>query len=165
MTEAVAKALQARMFERKDGVWLFPQMVMDDAARAKMTARQRLTSVLSAEGELGMVSVVRKFRTTAAILNRIVSGYFDFAEIQAMRHNPMYMSDYVEHLDRILQSTGEQLLVGQGKVSHEQAMTKARQEYRKFQTKTLTPVETAYLETIKSLSRIAKKKPKKDMGE
>ena len=32
MTEAVAKALQARMFERKDGVWLFPQMVMDDAA-------------------------------------------------------------------------------------------------------------------------------------
>ena len=100
-----------------------------------------------------------------AILNRIVSGYFDFAEIQAMRHNPMYMSDYVEHLDRILQSTGEQLLAGQGKVSHEQAMTKARQEYRKFQTKTLTPVETAYLETIKSLPRIAKKKPKKDMGE
>ena len=43
--------------------------------------------------------------------------------------------------------------------------TKARQEYRKFQAKTLTPVETAYLETIKSLSRIAKKKPKKDMGE
>ena len=33
------------------------------------------------------------------ILNNIVSGYFDFAEIQAMRHNPMYMADYVEHLD------------------------------------------------------------------
>ena len=41
MTEAVAKALQARMFERKDGVWLFPQMVMDDASRAKMTARAK----------------------------------------------------------------------------------------------------------------------------
>ena len=81
-----------------------------------------------------MDSVVRKFRTTAA--EGLV--YFDFAEVQAMRHNPMYMSDYVEHLDRILQSTGEHLL---------------------------TPVETAYLETIKSLSRIAKKKPKKDMGE
>ena len=38
------------------------------------------------------------------------SGYFDFAEIQAMRHNPMYMSDYVEHLDNVLKTTGEKLL-------------------------------------------------------
>ena len=48
MTEAVAKALQARMFERKDGVWLFPQMVMDDAARVKMTARAK--ELLANEG-------------------------------------------------------------------------------------------------------------------
>ena len=59
------------------------------------------------------------------ILNGIVSGYFDFAEVQAMRHRPMHMSDYVEHLDRVLSSTGEQLLVGAGKVSHKQAMEKA----------------------------------------
>lgn len=39
------------------------------------------------------------------ILNGIVSGYFDFAEVQAMRHRPMHMSDYVEHLDRVLSST------------------------------------------------------------
>lgn len=99
-----------------------------------------------------------------AILNRIVSGYFDFAEVQAMRHNPMYMSDYVEHLDRILQSTGEKVLEGSGGVSHEAAVRKARSEYRKFQVKTLTPVEVAYLETIKSVSRIAKRKgkPSKD---
>ena len=100
-----------------------------------------------------------------AILNRIVSGYFDFAEVQAMRHNPMYMSDYVEHLDRILQSTGEQLLTGPGKVSHEQAMEKAHREYRKFQVKALTPVEAAYLETIKSVSRIAKRKYKRGKGD
>jgi len=104
-------------------------------------------------------------KSELAILNRIVSGYFDFAEVQAMRHNPMYMSDYVEHLDRILQSTGERLLKGQGKVSHEQAMVKARQEYRKFQAKTLTPVETAYLETIKSVSRIAKRKSRIGKGD
>ncbi len=61
------------------------------------------------------------------ILNGIVSGYFDFAEVQAMRHRPMHMSDYVEHLDRVLSSTGEQLLVGAGKVSHKQAMEKANQ--------------------------------------
>ena len=41
------------------------------------------------------------------ILNNIVSGYFDFAEIQAMRHNPMHMADYVEHLDNVLKTTGE----------------------------------------------------------
>lgn len=40
------------------------------------------------------------------VLNGIVSGYFDFAEVQAMRHRPMHMSDYVEHLDRVLSSTG-----------------------------------------------------------
>ena len=77
-----------------------------------------------------------------------------------MRHNPMYMSDYVEHLDKILQSTGDKVLVGPGKVSHETAMQKARQEYRKFQVKALSPVEVAYLETIKSVSRIAKRKGK-----
>ena len=99
-----------------------------------------------------------------AILNRIVSGYFDFAEVQAMRHTPMYMSDYVEHLDKILASTGSQLLVGNGTVSHEQAVEKARQEYRKFQVKTLSPVEKAYLETIKTVSRIASRKRKPSAG-
>lgn len=48
------------------------------------------------------------------ILNNIVSGYFDFAEIQAMRHNPMYMADYVEHLDNVLKTTGEKVLQGVG---------------------------------------------------
>lgn len=65
------------------------------------------------------------------ILNNIVSGYFDFAEIQAMRHHPMYMSDYVEHLDNILKTTGEKLLQGAGKISHAQAMEKVAEEYRK----------------------------------
>lgn len=45
------------------------------------------------------------------ILNNIVSGYFDFAEVQAMRHNPMYMSDYVEHLDNVLKTTDGEINV------------------------------------------------------
>lgn len=94
------------------------------------------------------------------ILNNIVSGYFDFAEIQAMRHNPMYMSDYVEHLDRILRSTGEALLEGAGTVSHAQALEKARREYKKYQVKTLSPVEEAYLQTIKDVEKTARKKTK-----
>ncbi len=90
------------------------------------------------------------------ILNGIVSGYFDFAEVQAMRHNPMYMSDYVEHLDRVLASTGEQVLVGAGKVSHKQAMEKAGKEYQRFLVQNLSPVEEAYLETIKAVEKTAK---------
>ena len=74
------------------------------------------------------------------ILNGIVSGYFDFAEVQAMRHNPMHMSDYVEHLDRILSTTGEQILVGAGNISHKQAMDKANLEYQRFLVQNLSPV-------------------------
>ena len=96
------------------------------------------------------------------ILNNIVSGYFDFAEIQALRHNPMYMSDYVEHLDRILRSTGESLLEGAGMVSHTQALEKAKREYKKYQAKTLSPVEKAYLQTIKDVEKTARKKTKEE---
>lgn len=85
------------------------------------------------------------------VLNNLVSGYFDFAEIQAMRKRAMYMSDYITQLDNILGSTGESLLSGAGKVSHQQAMEKATREYRKYQEKTLTEVEKSYLETIKML--------------
>ena len=92
------------------------------------------------------------------ILNNLVSGYFDFAEVQAMRHNPMHMSDYIEHLDRVLSTTGEKLLEGAGTVSHKQAMEKAEQEYRKYQVDTLSPIEEAYLETIRETEKLAKGK-------
>ena len=96
------------------------------------------------------------------ILNNLVSGYFDFAEVQAMKHNPMYMTDYVEHLDRILSSTGEKVLEGAGTVSHSQAIEKAKAEYKKYQVKTLSPVEQEYLQTIKGLEKQAKAKVKKN---
>ena len=95
------------------------------------------------------------------ILNNIVSGYFDFAEIQAMRHHPMYMSDYVEHLDNVLKTTGEKLLQGAGTISHAQAMEKATEEYRKYQVQNLSPVEEEYIESIKNLHSTVKKKAKK----
>ena len=91
------------------------------------------------------------------VLNNLVSGYFDFAEIQAMRHVPMYMSDYIAHLDSILSSTGQKILDNAGQVSHQQAIDKATEEYRKWQNNTLSPVEEAYLETIKSLEAKTKK--------
>ena len=94
------------------------------------------------------------------VLNNIISGYFDFAEIQAMRHNPMHMRDYVEHLDSILNATGENLLKGAGTVSHQQAIDKAKAEYKKYQVQNLSPVEEAYLNSIKQIEKTAKKKSK-----
>ena len=92
------------------------------------------------------------------VLNNLVSGYFDLAEINAIEHKPMYMDDYVKQLDTVLSSGNRKLLVGSGTVSHKQAMDKAKSEYRKYQEITLTPVEQAYLESIKKISKDVKKK-------
>lgn len=94
------------------------------------------------------------------ILNNLVSGYFDFAEVQAIRRKLVYMKDYINQLDAILSSTGEPLLVGAGNVSHEQAMQKATEEYRKWQNNTLSPVEQEYLDAIKILEKEGKKRLK-----
>lgn len=91
------------------------------------------------------------------VLGNIVSGYFDFAEVQAMRKNPMYMKDYIERLDAILSATGEKLLLDAGKVSRDAALEKATAEYRKYQAQTLSPVEEAYLKTIQDTEKTVKK--------
>ena len=95
------------------------------------------------------------------VLNQMVSGYFDFAEVQAIRHRPMYMSDYVEQLDNILRATGEEVLLHAGKISHAQAMEKAKAEYKRYQAQTLSPVEEEYLKTIKQLGKTAKTEAEK----
>ena len=77
-----------------------------------------------------------------------------------MRRLPMYMEDYVKQLDSILSSTGQILLNGPGSVSHQEAMEKAEEEYRKFQVRELSPVERAYLDTLKALNAKAKTKGK-----
>ena len=95
------------------------------------------------------------------IMNNLVSGYFDLAEINAIEHKPMYMSDYIEQLDAILSSGGRELLSGSGQVSHDAAVAKAKDEYRKYQEATLSPVEVAYLETIKETGKQAKREIRK----
>ena len=93
-------------------------------------------------------------------LGQIVSGYLDFAQRQAEREVPMKMKDWVEHLDAILTATGEQLLLDAGTVSHDKAVEKAETEYRKYQVKTLSPVESAYLDTIKTVQKKVEEKVK-----
>lgn len=89
-------------------------------------------------------------------LGQLVSGYLDFAERKAERHEAMTMADWAKHLDTILTMNGEQLLIGAGSVSHKQAIDKATDEYKKYQQNTLSDVERAYLDTIKQLEE---KKP------
>jgi hypothetical protein len=86
-------------------------------------------------------------------LGQIVSGYLDFAERQAEREQTMTMTDWATHLDKILTVSGEKLLQGAGKISHEKAIDKAATEYKKYQAKTLSEVEKAYLESIKNVQK------------
>ncbi len=90
-------------------------------------------------------------------LGQIVSGYLDFAERQAEREQTMTMADWSAHLDRILTMGGEHLLQGAGSISHEQAIDKAKDEYKKYQARTLSEVEQAYLDCIEELSTKTKK--------
>ena len=87
-------------------------------------------------------------------MGQLVSGYLDFAERQAEREQIMTMEDWVKHLDNILTVTGEQLLVGNGSVTHQKAMEKAETEYKKYKAKTLSDVEKDYLDAIKELGNL-----------
>ena len=70
----------------------------------------------------------------------------------------MTMADWAEHLDRLLTMNGEKLLEGAGSVSHQKAIDKATSEYRKYQQKTLSDVEKAYLESLKEVRQITEEK-------
>ena len=72
----------------------------------------------------------------------------------------MYMKDYIKQLDMILSSTGEKMLNGPGRISHKKDIQKAKAEYRKYQVKTISPVEEEYLNTIKEINNKIEKKEK-----
>ena len=91
-------------------------------------------------------------------MGQLVSGYLDFAERQAEREQIMTMQDWSDHLDRILTMSGEQLLEGNGSVSHRQAVDKATDEYKKYKAKTLSDVEQDYLNSLQLLQKKANKK-------
>jgi len=87
-----------------------------------------------------------------ARLNRMVSAFFDLAELQAMEHKPMYMKDWVRELDDFSKRYGKGVLQNAGTISYKEALEKAEQEYEKYREKTkdeLSKVENDYLENIK----------------
>lgn len=93
-------------------------------------------------------------------LNRLVSAYFELAELRAMDHQIMHMVDHIKALDKLLSDYGEGVLVDSGTISHKKAIEKAESEYRKYQVKTLSSVEKAYLENVKLIEKKVKRKVK-----
>jgi len=92
------------------------------------------------------------------VLNNIVSAYFDLAEVKAMDEEPMTMQDWLMQFDKLIAAFDKKVLTNPGQTSHKQAIEKAEKEYRKYQVKTLSPVEEAYLDTIKTVQKRVEKK-------
>lgn len=121
-----------------------------------------LTTFQGARPHLTDAVIVKNYLNEKELraLGQIVSGYLDFAERLAERKVPMKMKDWADHLDAILSATGEQLLLGAGSVSHKKAVEKAKREYTKYQAKTLSDVEHAYLDSVKTIQKKVEKKVK-----
>ena len=114
-----------------------------------------LTSFRGTHPTASDVTVAKNYlsETELRFLNNMVSGYFDFAENQALMHKPMTMHDYRVLLDNILSANGTKVLDGPGSVSAEQAREKALAEYRKYQVRELTPVEKAYMAQLQETTK------------
>lgn len=98
------------------------------------------------------------------ILNRIVTLYLDFAELQALERKAMYMKDWIIKLDDFLRLSGRDILEHAGKIAHEDALQKARTEYEEWHQEQLsqpTEVEKHFVEVVQEVKRL-EKRDKKD---
>ena len=89
-------------------------------------------------------------------LELIVSGYLDFAEIQANRNIPMTMEDWAKHLDRILIANEQEILTNAGKISMEVAKAHAETEWEKYriiQDRIYQSDFDLFLENVKKLNK------------
>lgn len=92
-------------------------------------------------------------------LNKIVTAYLDIAEVHALNQEPMYMQDWLETIDDYLKMTRRNILETKGTITHKQALDRAHSEYDKYKEKQdniLSPVETAFLESIEQLNEVKK---------
>lgn len=94
-------------------------------------------------------------------LNRLVSAFFDLAEIKAQEKTPMYMQDWIDELDKFATIYGKGVLKNAGTISRKQADEKAAKEFRVYEAKTLSPIEVEYLESIKAIQKNVEKSKQK----
>ncbi len=77
-----------------------------------------------------------------------------------MNHEPMKMQDWIVQLDRMIETFDKKVLTDAGTMSRSEAIKKAEAQYRKYQVKTLSEVERAYIENITAVEKKVKKKVK-----
>ena len=108
------------------------------------------------------VTIAKNYMTDKELdaMRSLVSGFFDFAEMQAKLHQHMYMADYMTLLEDLIRVNKRPVLEGKGHVSADDAKAHALNELKKFKERRLSPAEEDYMETIKALNQKAKEQLK-----
>ena len=122
-----------------------------------------LTSWIGAKPTVQDIEIAKNYLEQDELdaLNRLVTIYLEFAELQALNRNPMYMRDWSTKLDAFLRLSDREILTHAGKVSHDEALDKAQTEYEKYRAAQLneaSPVERHFLKSVEELEQIEKKK-------
>ena len=118
-----------------------------------------MTSFEGAKPRKSDVAIAKNYlqKDEIEILNRIVSAYLEFAELQAIRRNPMTMNDWIARLDDFIEMSGSELLKNAGKVSRLEAVTKAQLEFEKYKIKTKDELSKAELDFLDSIKKTQKR--------
>lgn len=119
---AISKNTAAELIYRRVDATL-PLLGMQSFDKKQLTAIQKID-----------VSIAKNYLNEDEIqlLGLLVEQYLAFAETMAQQQTPMYMQDWIERLDRILQLNGRELLTHAGKIRHQMAVDKSTEEYEKF---------------------------------
>jgi hypothetical protein len=91
------------------------------------------------------------------VLNRMVTAFLEFAELQALNRKPMNMKNWIERLDDFVRMTGNNILQNAGTVSHQQVLKKANVEYEKYKEHTKNELSEAEKHFVKQIENTAKK--------
>jgi hypothetical protein len=134
---------------KEETVWLTQKMMAELFQKDVRTINEHLRNIFT-EKELEPDPVIRKFRITA--------------ELQALNRKPIYMKDWIPKLDDFLRTSEREILTYPGKISHEEAMVKARGEYEKYRKQILeapSSVERHFMEAVREVKELGKEKPKR----
>jgi len=136
-----------------------------DAAKPSMG----LTSWTGEVPRKGDVAIAKNYLGVDELeaLNRIVTAYLEFAELQALNRKPMYMADWVAKLDEFLRLSERKILQHAGKVSHDDAVAKAELEYDRFAAQRAalpSPAEKHFEEAIREVKQLENKRAPRGKG-
>lgn len=125
-----------------------------DASRTNMGLTSWIGTKLSKED----VAIAKNYLNSEEleVLNRIVTGYLEFAELQALNRKPMTMKSWIAKLDDFLQLGEREILTHAGSVSHQVALTKAEQEYEKFRQQQLVEPSRVEQDFEQAIERLPK---------